>query len=412
MDTQSIIENIINGRQLTSDEIRLITKSEVSTTINKDGDYRVDTPYSKTFISSMHQIDGANWDREAKKWIVPAESKNELDKALVKAYGMCESYAPVTVITIKLKKDITAESRTVGPWYSSFSSLDAMYHGRPLVHAYDRDSGACIKSSNVVALCDIKTMADTCGTHNNPKLCINKDAKFAIMEFSGLVKRDGLDKSDDTWEVLDTKEIQPIGESEEDRMYDELRQLVDDRNDLFVKFKEIKHQLEKMTDALHGKYGVEVTDNTEHVNYYDASHAFYAKQWRDKQKAKRQARREARKREKKQLRDFSVTIDDIEAVTNKAVLINLSDRQSFWYPIALLIDKGYYFNTSIPEDFDLTDDNDGKIDLKELHAKFGDEKKISKYAHDNNLGTNLTEFHHRPKHIEAKEVEVDDSLKR
>ena len=40
MDTQSIIENIVNGRQLTSDEIRLITKSEVSTTINKDGDYR------------------------------------------------------------------------------------------------------------------------------------------------------------------------------------------------------------------------------------------------------------------------------------------------------------------------------------------------------------------------------------
>ena len=99
-------------------------------------------------------------------------------------------------------------------------------------------------------------------------------------------------------------------------------------------------------------------------------------------------------------------------MTQKAVLINLNDDQSFWYPKSLLTDKAYYFNTSIPEDFDLTDDNDEKIDLKELHAKFGDEKKISKYAHDNDLGTNLTEFHHRPKHIEAKEAEVDDSLKR
>lgn len=407
----SAIHDILDNKPLSKADVESATSTEVNVHLNTDGYLVSKTPYSKSFVNDMHQIPGTHWDYDTRSWYIPMKYKEDLRSALIKSYGTATRQSTVKIITVELKDYIDADNE----------QSTIYFHGKPLLWYEEGCETASLDMDTSLFISDIDK--ETNADEINEKITVNKGFKMCFGAYASEFELHDLGKDDDTWKVVDVKDINPITEEDEERFkLQDLDNLLQDRRELLSKLHNLNEKLSDFgiqMSELYKNPAKKIYDADAHMAFYDS----FKKQTEEKRRAQdeakqqdemiiKEAKKNAKKYELKEFRDISFTSDDIEAVTQKAVLINLNDDQSFWYPKSLLTDKAYYFNTSIPEDFDLTDDNDEKIDLKELHAKFGDEKKISKYAHDNDLGTNLTEFHHRPKHIEAKEVEVDDSLKR
>ena len=409
VNSQDTLEKVIK------DEIKDLTSTPVDITLDGAGNYLVSSPYNRGFVNAMHKIDNSCWDRSRKVWIVPAGHQEEMNKALNQSYGATSSFAVAKVITIKLKKDLDVDEETLSDGF--YATLDACFRGKAIVHGAGRDGGGYIQDPYVLSLCDLNEYSYTDGSRNYPELYVKAGASFCFRAFSGECDVNNFDTSDDTWEVLDVKTIQPILLSDaKQKAYNTLKTIIADREAAINKLLELN---DKLID-----FGTLVEfDSTRDISFDEAKRRYVRRIKRtERRNAKRSAKaskevqalakQKAEQLKARKLHKFYFTTDDVESVTPKAILIHLSDDKAFWFPRKLVWGNGNYFNARILDDMKLTDTNKDEIKLVDLNKVLGDKKVAEKHGNENHLDCDLSTIQHTPAHIEPKEVTINDSLKR
>lgn len=141
----------------------------------------VETPYNAEFVSALKSsVSGCKWDKDARKWIVPASGEETLKNLLAKHFGYRPGASGVTVI-IQAKAELHEYGNSVS------------FHGIPIARATGRDSGARVCEN----VCLLEGKITSGGSVKNWQTVIRAGAKFRVDQVpEGLV-------GNDDWEVVE-----------------------------------------------------------------------------------------------------------------------------------------------------------------------------------------------------------------